>query len=195
MRETMQRWTVMCIMLTLILAGCVEQPPVRPEVEQEELVTIELPDALPKWMGTDHTNTTRSFEAYENASYMAYFSAPWCAHCESTIDTYDSVLPADRIVVFSMESREEYENMSEWHNTTETNLNRTIDRPFIRSPSLAKELGVRSIPHAIFINAQGYVFHVQVGKTTNTTYVQEMWDTTELAMFDPDTGWSHELIL
>ena len=83
--------------------------------------------------------------------------------------------------------------MSQWHNDTETNLNRTVDRPFIREPSLAKALGVRSMPHAIFINAQGYVFHVQVGKITNQTAIQTMWDATERAFFDPTNGWNQSI--
>ena len=62
-----------------------------------------------------------------------------------------------RLVVFSRESREEYANMSEWHNTTEQNLNRTFNRPFILHPDLAMEVEAKSIPHAVFVNQQGYV--------------------------------------
>jgi hypothetical protein len=188
----MQRLTVLCLALTIFLAGCVNEAPVREEVETKPVPTISLPTSMPSWMGTDHTNVTHTHEEFSNGSYMAYFSAPWCAHCEPTIDAYDTIIPAGKIVVFSMEAREEYSNMSEWHNDTETNLNRTIDRPFIRDPSLAKALEVRSMPHAIFINQQGYVFHVQVGKITNATTIQAMWDTTELTVFDTKDGWSHE---
>ena len=189
----MQRATVVMLAMTVLLAGCVNEAPERQVEEAEVVQTVQEPVTMPAWMGTDHTNTTHTYEQFANTSYMAYFSAPWCAHCEPTIDAYDSLLPAGNIVVFSMEAREEYSNMSQWHNDTETNLNRTVDRPFIREPSLAKALGVRSMPHAIFINAQGYVFHVQVGKITNQTAIQTMWDATERAFFDPTNGWNQSI--
>lgn len=93
-------------------------------------------------------------------------------------------------MVFSREAGEEYANMSEWHNTTEQNLNRTVDRPFVLHPSLAMEVEAKSIPHAVFVNAQGYVYHVEVGKETNQTYIADLWASTTSATFSPDTGWN-----
>ena len=179
--------------LTIMLAGCVSEDvtvgPTPAELEDNSPKAT----TFPNWQGIDHTNTSRTNGAYANMSYLAYFSAPWCAHCETTIDSYDQVIPAGRITIFSMEAREEYSNMSDWQNRTETNLNRTFDRPFIQHPDLAKSVDVKSIPHAVFINSQGYVFHVEIGKETNLTYIQYMWQTTEVAMFDPVTGWDRSL--
>lgn len=188
----MQRWTVVMLSLLLSMAGCTEADGL---VDEEPTVSEEGPSvtSLPVWNGTDHTNTSVDSSTFANQSYLAYFSAPWCAHCESTLDAYDSIIPNGSIAIFSMEAREEYANMSEWHNQTETNLNRTVDRPFILHPDLAKEVGVQSIPHAIFVNAQGYAFHVEIGKETNLTYIQEVWSATESAFFSPEDGWNNHI--
>ena len=188
----MQRWTIVMLSLLVSLAGCTEADDL---VGEEPVVTNEEPlvNSFPIWNGTDHANTTLDSSAFANRSYLAYFSAPWCAHCEATLDAYDSIIPNGSIAIFSMEAREEYANMSEWHNQTETNLNRTVDRPFILHPDLAKEVGVQSIPHAIFVNAQGYAFHVEIGKETNLTYIQEVWSATESAFFSPDDGWNNHI--
>ena len=184
----MKRWTSLLLCLSLILAGCVTEE-TSPEVQEEQ---AEAPIAVvfPQWDGVDHTNASRSMNQFDNTSYLAYFSAPWCAHCESTLDAYDQVVPEDKLVVFSRESREEYANMSEWHNTTEQNLNRTFNRPFILHPDLAMEVEAKSIPHAVFVNHQGYVYHVEIGKETNQTYIADLWNSVSTATFSPETGWN-----
>ena len=184
----MKRWTSLLLCLSLILAGCVTEE-TSPEVQEEQ---AEAPIAVvfPQWDGVDHTNTSRTMNQFDNTSYLAYFSAPWCAHCESTLDAYDQVVPEDKLVVFSRESREEYANMSEWHNTTEQNLNRTFNRPFILHPDLAMEVEAKSIPHAVFVNHQGYVYHVEIGKETNQTYIADLWNSVSTATFSPETGWN-----
>ena len=184
----MKRWTSVLLCFSLVLAGCVTEE-TSPEVQEEQ---AEAPIAVvfPQWDGVDHTNTSRSMNQFDNTSYLAYFSAPWCAHCESTLDAYDQVVPEDKLVVFSRESREEYANMSEWHNTTEQNLNRTFNRPFILHPDLAMEVEAKSIPHAVFVNHQGYVYHVEIGKETNQTYIADLWNTVSTATFSSETGWN-----
>jgi thiol-disulfide isomerase/thioredoxin len=184
----MKRWTSLLLCLSLVLAGCVTEE-TSPKVQEEQ---AEAPIAVvfPQWDGVDHTNTSRSVNQFDNTSYLAYFSAPWCAHCESTLDAYDQVVPEDKLVVFSRESREEYANMSEWHNTTEQNLNRTFNRPFILHPDLAMEVEAKSIPHAVFVNHQGYVYHVEIGKETNQTYIADLWNTVSTATFSSETGWN-----
>jgi len=189
MGGTIRRAMVGLIAMTLMLAGCVQEQPV---AEEEEPV-LPVATVFPSWQGVDHTNMSHTSEAFTNQSYLAYFSAPWCTHCETTLDAYDLTVPADRIVVFSRESREEYANMSEWHNTTEQNLNRTVNRPFILHPDLAMDVEAKSIPHAVFVNPQGYAFHVEIGKETNQTYIQSVWELTETAVFDETTGWNHQV--
>jgi len=190
----MKAATTLLVALSVLLAGCVsdEQGDASPN---DDAVVVTAPTAtlFPEWSGVDHTNQTLNASAFDNTTYMAYFSAPWCAHCESTLDAYDSVIPEGRIVIFSMEAREEYANMSTWHNQTETGLNRTVNRPFILHPELAKSVEVKSIPHAVLVNAQGYVFHVEIGKETNLTTIQTMWETASAATFDPTSGWNQTL--
>ena len=184
----MKRWTSLLLCLSLILAGCVTEE--TSQEVQEEQAEAPIAVVFPQWDGVDHTNTSRSMNQFDNTSYLAYFSAPWCAHCESTLDAYDQVVPEDKLVVFSRESREEYANMSEWHNTTEQNLNRTFNRPFILHPGLAMEVEAKSIPHAVFVNHQGYVYHVEIGKETNQTYIADLWNSVSTATFSPETGWN-----
>ena len=174
------------IAMTLMLAGCVEEQ----SPAEEEAPVLPVASVFPAWEGVDHTNMSHTSEAFTNQSYLAYFSAPWCTHCETTLDAYDLTVPAERIVVFSRESREEYANMSEWHNTTEQNLNRTFNRPFILHPDLAMEVEAKSIPHAVFVNQQGYVYHVEIGKETNQTYIADLWNAASSATFSPETGWN-----
>jgi len=188
-RGMMRRTMVGLIAMTLMLAGCIEEQP----VTDEEQPALPVVTTFPVWQGLDHANGTHTSVDFDTQSYLAYFSAPWCAHCESTLDAYDLVIPKDKLVVFSREPREEYANMSEWHNSTEQNLNRTIDRPFILHPDLAMEVEAKSIPHAVFVNAQGYAFHVEIGKETNQTYIQSMWEMTQTAVFNETTGWNHHI--
>lgn len=189
--RNMRSALIVLISLTMMLAGCFGDAP----STIDEPVEVALPTAeqFPAWEGVDHTNVSRTGVSFRNTSYLAYFSAPWCAHCESTLDAYDRVVPADLVVVFSRDARERYENMSAWHNNTEQNLNRTVDRPFILHPDLAMEVEAASIPHAVFINAQGYAFHVEIGKQSNQTYIQNVWNLTEGAVFDEMSGWNHRV--
>ncbi len=178
------------VVFMVLLAGCVEPESGDGMVQTEPLQFSS--EMFPDWDGIDHTNQSLTGSSWTNqTSFVAYFSAPWCTHCEPTIDAYDQVIPAGKMVVFSRESREEYSNMTEWHERTESNLNRTLDRPFILLPSLAQTLEVQSIPHAIFINDQGLVYNVQIGKRTNLTAIGELWDLTSTAKFDASTGWSY----
>ena len=99
---------------------------------------------------------------FENESYVAYFSAPWCNHCETSLDAYDQVLPEGKMMIFSSK-RMKITGYERGHNKTETNLNRTIDRPFMWNPPLAQAVGMNSLPFVLFVNPDGFVYHVQVG--------------------------------
>ena len=183
----MKRWTSVLLCLSLILAGCVTEETAQ-EVQEEQ---AEGPVAVvfPEWDGVDHTNTSRSVNQFDNTSYLAYFSAPWCAHCESTLDAYDQVVPEDKLVVFSRESREEYANMSEWHNTTEQNLNRTFNRPFILHPDLAMEVEAKSIPprSSSIIRATSTTLRLERNQSNLHRRPLEQRFT---ATFSPETGWN-----
>lgn len=175
-----------CLVLMLVLAGCTS-PDAEPLPAEESSFTI---TTFPNWNGTTHLNESLNHTAMENTAYMAYFSTPWCTHCESTINVYEQVIPPGQLVIFSKEEGEQYANMTQWHEQLETNLNRTIDRPVILNLALAEEIGVVGIPHAVYINSQGYVHQVVIGKQDNLTHVQNTWEATATALFDPLTGWN-----
>lgn len=186
----MKKIVYVCLSLMIITAGCTN--PSAENVEESEQPLSFSAEYFPEWSGVDHLNQTWTSGEFNNqTAFVAYFSAPWCTHCEPTIDAYDQVISSHHMMVFSRESREEYADMLSWHNRTEENLNRTIDRPFILYPSLAETMDVQSIPHAIFVNEQGYVYNVQIGKRTNLTAIHELWELTQKATFDENTGWNY----
>jgi len=184
------RQFTMLFTLSLLLSGCVSQEAeVTPPIEEEPIPMLEA-QQVPNWAATAHDGQNYNKSSLALLPYVAYFSAPWCLHCEATLDTYDQVIPEGRMMIFSQEDDDEYSNMSQWHETTESNLNRSIDRPFMLSPEFAKQMGVTSIPHVIFVNEEGYVFQNEHGKRTNQSMLQDIWNATLLARYNSSSGWS-----
>ena len=145
----MHRKAFIVFILLMFLSGCT--------AEEEQLIDeggIEVPlaTAFPNWSSTAHDSSEMNNSMFENESYVAYFSAPWCNHCETSLDAYDQVLPEGKMMIFSFETDEDYRDMNAWHNKTETNLNRTIDRPFMLNPPLAQAVGMNSLPFVLFVN-------------------------------------------
>ncbi len=95
--------------------------------------------------------------------WVAYFSAVWCQHCETTFDAYDKAIPEDKFLAFNKEPREQYSDMGEWRNTTSERLERNITRPFIHAPNLSAELNVKGIPHAFFVDGNGTIIDYTYG--------------------------------
>ena len=179
---------IACLSMMLLVAGCTS-PDAAP-LPAEEGTTFSV-ETFPAWNGTTHLNESINHSAWNNIPYMAYFSTPWCTHCETTINAYEQVIPAGHLVIISKDASEDYANMSEWHERLEENLNRSIDRPVLLDPALADEVGVFGIPHAVYINSQGYIHQVEIGKRENLTAIQLTWEATTTAVFDPLTGWNH----
>ena len=94
------------------------------------------------------------------------------------MNAYDQVIPEGKYVVFSNENDPQYINMSDWHQRTEENLNRSINRPFIYIEQLGNDIGVQAIPHAVFIDEEGIIYQVEVGRRTNQTMISELWNNT-----------------
>jgi len=46
-----------------------------------------------------------------------------------------------------------------------------------------------NIPYVLFVNAQGYVYHIQVGKITDMDAISNLWDSTLTATTDEDGRW------
>ena len=79
--------------LLMFLSGCT--------AEEEQLIDeggIEVPiaTAFPEWSSIAHDSTEMNGSMFENESYVAYLSAPWCGHCESSLDAYDQFYPKAR---------------------------------------------------------------------------------------------------
>ena len=182
----MHRKAFIVFILLMFLSGCT--------AEEEQLIDeggIEVPlaTAFPNWSSTAHDSSEMNNSMFENESYVAYFSAPWCNHCETSLDAYDQVLPEGKMMIFSFETDEDYRDMNAWHNKTETNLNRTIDRPFMLNPPLAQAVGMNSLPFVLFVNPGGFVYHVQVGKFTDQDAISNLWESTQSATVDEDGRW------
>ena len=182
----MARDAFIVLVLLMFLSGCT--------AEEEQLIDeggIEVPlaTAFPNWSSTAHDSSEMNNSLFENQSYVAYFSAPWCNHCETSLDAYDQVLPEGKMMIFSFETDEDYRDMNAWHNKTETNLNRTIDRPFMLNPPLAQAVGMNSLAFVLFLNPDGFVYHVQVGKFTDQDAISNLWESTQSAIVDEDGRW------
>ena len=183
----MFRNAFVALVLLMFLSGCT--------AEEEQLIDeggIEAPlaTAFPNWSSAAHDSSEMNNSMFENESYVAYFSAPWCGHCESSLDAYDQVLPEGKMMIFSYDADEDYSDMNAWHNKTETNLNRTIDRPFMLNPPLAQAVGMNSLPFVLFVNPDGFVYHVQVGKFTDQDAISNLWESTQSAIVDEDGRWN-----
>ena len=163
------------LVLCLLLSGCISSEPI---LEQRENAMDEPPTAeaqgVPEWTASSHNGTQFNRTMMSQGAYIAYFSAPWCSHCEATLDTYDQVIPNGQMMVFSQDDDPEFSNMSAWHETTESNLNRSIERPFMLMPEFE----------------QGYIFQTEIGKRTNQTMIGEIWNATLNSSYDATTGWS-----
>jgi thiol-disulfide isomerase/thioredoxin len=182
----MPRNAFVVFVLLMFLSGCT--------AEEEQLIDeggVEAPvaTAFPSWSATAHDASEMNGTMLDNESYVAYFSAPWCAHCETTLDAYDQVLPEGKMMVFSYDGREDYSDMDAWHNKTESNLNRTVDRPFMLHPSLAQEVELSNIPYVLFVNEQGYIYHIQVGRITDIEAISTLWEATQTATTDDEGRW------
>jgi hypothetical protein len=182
----MFRNAFIALVLLMFLSGCTAQ---EEQLIDEGGIEVPLATAFPNWSSTAHDSSEMNNSLFENQSYVAYFSAPWCNHCETSLDAYDQVLPEGKMMIFSFETDEDYRDMNAWHNKTETNLNRTIDRPFMLNPPLAQAVGMNSLPFVLFVNPDGFVYHVQVGKFTDQDAISNLWESTQLATIDADGRW------
>ena len=179
------------LVLCLLLSGCISSEPVLEQTESAmDEPSIAEAQSVPEWTATSHNGTQFNRTVMSGGAYIAYFSSPWCSHCETTLNAYDHVIPQGQMMVFSQDDDPEFSNMSAWHETTESNLNRSIERPFMLMPEFASEMGVKSIPHVAFVNEQGYIFQTEIGKRTNQTMIAEIWNATLTSTYNTTTGWS-----
>ncbi len=131
--------------------------------------------SMPSFATVDQDNQTWNLTSMEGDVWVAYFSAPWCAHCEETLDAYDQVIPEGKLLIFNKDSREEYSNMTEWQESTEENMARNLSRPFMNAPELAESLDVVGIPNAFVVNETGVIVDFTLGATTDPGELAEMY--------------------
>jgi thiol-disulfide isomerase/thioredoxin len=181
----MSRNAFTALVLLMFLSGCTAEE----QLIDEDGIETPVATAFPNWSAITHESSEMNNSMFENESYVAYFSAPWCGHCESSLDAYDQVLPEGKMVIFSYDPDEDFSDMNAWHEKTETNLNRSIDRPFMLNPPLAQAVGMNSLPFVLFVNPDGFVYHVQVGKFTDQDAISNLWQSTQAATVDEDGRW------
>ena len=181
----MSRNAFTALVLLMFLSGCTAEE----QLIDEGGIETPVATAFPNWSAITHESTEMNNSMFENESYVAYFSAPWCGHCESSLDAYDQVLPEGKMVIFSYDPDEDFSDMNAWHEKTETNLNRSIDRPFMLNPPLAQAVGMNSLPFVLFVNPDGFVYHVQVGKFTDQDAISNLWQSTQTATVNENGRW------
>ena len=181
----MTRNTFVAFVVLMFLSGCTAEE----ELIDGESIQGTIATAFPGWSATTHDSIEMNGSMFDNESYVAYFSAPWCNHCESSLDAYDQALPEGKLMIFSYDANEDHSDMNAWHNKTETNLNRPIDRPFMLNPPLAQAVGMNSLPFVLFVNPDGFVYHAQVGKFTDQDAISNLWESTQTATVDEDGRW------
>jgi len=130
---------------------------------------------MPSFATVDQYNQSWNLTTMEGSVWVAYFSAPWCAHCEATLDAYDQVIPEGKLLVFNKEIRDDYTNMSEWQESSEEMIGRNLSRPFMNAPDLADSLQVGGIPNAFVVNETGVIVDFTLGAMTDPVELAEMY--------------------
>ena len=82
----------------------------------EEERSLPVAPSFPAWQrSVARQHEPHTSEAFTNRSYLAYFIRTLVHPLpETTLDAYDLTVPAEQVVVFSRDGREEYASMSEW---------------------------------------------------------------------------------
>ena len=148
------------IMLCSILSGCISS-------EKEEL------DPFPSFSLVDESNNTHETSMYVGEPFVAYFSATWCTHCKPALAALDDTVPSGQVLIFNKDPNEE--DMKEWKNNMESELERALYHPFIHGPELAQSLEVTGIPTMFFIDSDGNIKHTMVGIKNQST-VELYWN-------------------
>ena len=110
---------------------------------------------------------------YVGEPFVAYFSATWCTHCKPALAALDDTVPSGQVLIFNKDPNEE--DMKEWKNNMESELERALYHPFIHGPELAQSLEVTGIPTMFFIDSDGNIKHTMVGIKNQST-VELYWN-------------------
>ena len=130
---------------------------------------------FPSFATVDQYNQSWNLSSMSGIVWVAYFSAPWCHHCEATLDSYDQAIPEGNLLIFNKEFRDDYTNMTDWQESSEEHIGRNISRPFMNAPELAESLEVDGIPMAFVVNETGVVVDFTLGERTDSEELGEMY--------------------
>ena len=144
------------IILSNSLVGCLSSA----EDEYEQFPSFDL---------VDEQGNNQNKSMYDNASFVAYFSASWCSHCKPVLGSLDDIIPEGQLIVFNVEPREQYSDMNEWKDKMESELERELIHPFIHAPPLGQSLEVQKIPTVFFVNSNGDIIYNPSGLTDKST--------------------------
>ena len=153
--------SIILIILSNSLAGCLSSD----ENEFERFPSFNL---------VDEQGNNQNKSMYENEPFVAYFSASWCSHCKPVLGSLDDIIPEGQLVVFNIESREQYSDMSEWKDRMESELERDLFHPFIHASPLAQSLEISKIPTVFFVNSDGEIVHSSSG-LTDKSILEDHW--------------------
>ena len=116
------------VMICAGLSGCISAE------EYEEFPSFDL---------VDHNDQIHNSSMYADTPFIAYFSAAWCSHCAPTLSAVDETVPVGNVLIFNLESRAEWSNMTEWKEKMEDELERDLFHPFIHHLKLPNLLVLR----------------------------------------------------
>lgn len=148
------------IMLCSALSGCISN-------EEEDV------DPFPSFNLVDEANNTHESSMYVGEPFVAYFSATWCTHCKPALAALDDTVPSGQVLIFNKDPNEE--DMQEWKDNMESELDRTLYHPFINGPELAQSLEVTGIPTMFFVDSDGNIKNTMVGIKNKST-VELYWN-------------------
>ena len=147
------------VLISTALSGCVS-----PDEELEPFPTFDY---------NDEQNNSHQSSMYVGEPFVAYFSATWCSHCKPALGALDDTVPSGQVLIFNKDPDDD--NMQEWKDNMESELERTLAHPFIHGPDLAKSLEVVGIPTMFFVNSDGDIVHTMVGIKNKST-VENFWN-------------------
>ena len=146
-------------LLCAALSGCVS-----PDEELEPFPTFNY---------SDEQNNSHQSTMYVGEPFVAYFSATWCSHCKPALGALDDTVPTGQVLIFNKEPQDN--DMQEWKDKMESELERTLVHPFIHAPDLAETLEVVGIPTMFFVDSDGNIAHTMVGIKDQST-IELYWE-------------------
>ena len=98
---------------------------------------------------TSKTITTKAACMLVNHSYT---SLDLVQSLQTCIRPLDDTVPSGQVLIFNKDPGDD--NMQEWKDNMESELERTLAHPFIHGPDLAESLEVVGIPTMFFVNSE-----------------------------------------